>query len=324
MIKRIGLLTSGGDAPGMNATICAVTKTAERLGIEVFGITEGYYGLYHDQIKPLTYKDTQGIMNRGGTILASARFPEFKDEATRKEAIKNLDKLNIDALIVIGGDGSYMGAVRLSEMGYPCIGIPGTIDNDAPGTDFTIGFDTALNTIVEAVDRLIDTSTSHRRCSIVQVMGRNAGDLAIWAAISTDAEVCIVPEFDHPIENIVEQIKSEKKSGKKHFIILLAEGVKIREELVQRIEVETGIETRATVLGHIQRGGAPSAVDRVLAVRMGCMAVELLIQGKSAQCIGIVDNKLIYSNILETIDSIHTVSEELYNIANNKNRSNNE
>ncbi len=317
MIKKIGVLTSGGDAPAMNAAVRAVVRTANTNGIEVYGIYEGYYGLYHDQIELLDSKKVAGIINSGGTFLGSARFPEFKEEATRKEAIKNLDKHGIEALVVVGGDGSYMGAKKLSEMGYPCIGLPGTIDNDAPRTELTIGFDTALNTIVEAVDRLRDTSGSHRRCSIVEVMGRDAGDLALHAGIATGAEFTFIPEITSDIEEMITKLNDDKLSGKKHFIVIVAEGVDVNvHELAKRVESETDIETRATVLGHIQRGGQPTAADRVLASRMGNYGVELLIEGHSARCVGIMKNELIHSDIIEAMEETHTVDENLYTIAN--------
>lgn len=317
MIKKIGVLTSGGDAPGMNAAVRAVVRTALVNDIEVYGIYEGYYGLYHDQIEQLDTVKAGGIINRGGTFLGSARFPEFAQEEIRKEAIKNLDKYGIEALVVIGGDGSFMGAKKLSEMGYPCIGIPGTIDNDAPRTDFTIGFDTALNTIVEAVDRLRDTSSSHKRCSIVKVMGRDAGDLALWSGIATGAEFTLVPEIETNVEDIITKLKSDQVAGKKNFVIIVAEGVDINvDELAKKVETETNIETRATILGHIQRGGQPTAFDRVLASRMGNYSVNLLMEGQSARCIGIKENVLVHNDIIEAMDDEHTVDETLYTIAN--------
>lgn len=315
-MKKIAVLTSGGDAPGMNPAIRAVVRTALALDIEVYGITEGYYGLYHDQIKLLTREDVMGISHEGGTILGSARFPEFADEEVRKKAIQNLDKHGIEGLVVIGGNGSYMGAVRLSEMGYPCIGIPGTIDNDAPLTDSTIGFDTALNTIVDAVDKLKDTSASHRRCSVVEVMGRDAGDLALYAGIATGADFTIIPEEEYSIDEIVNKILEQQKLGKKHFTIIVAEGTKITDQLVTIIEDRTGVDCRSTILGHIQRGGSPSAIDRVLASRMGAYAVELLLEGKSARCVGIVNSHLVNNDILESIDIKHTIDSDLYRLAN--------
>lgn len=315
-MKKIAILTSGGDAPGMNPAIRAVVRTALAKEIEVYGIYDGYYGLYHDNIKQLTRKDVMGIMSDGGTILGSARFPEFAQEEVRKKAITNLEKHGIEGLVVIGGNGSYMGAVRLSEMGYPCIGIPGTIDNDAPLTDSTIGFDTALNTIVEAVDKLRDTSTSHGRCSVVEVMGRDAGDLALYAGIAAGADFTIIPEIEAPVSSIIEQIKKQQERGKKHFIIIVAEGVKKSQEICDTIIKETGVDTRLTILGHVQRGGSPSGIDRVLAARMGAYSVELLMNGESARCVGIINNHLVNNDILEAIDVPHKIDSDLYQLAN--------
>lgn len=316
MVKKIAVLTSGGDSPGMNAAVRSVVRTCTANKIEVYGIYEGYYGLYHDHIKKLDSNSVSNIINQGGTFLGSARFPEFADEKIRKEAIKNLDKHGIEALVVIGGDGSFMGAKRLSEMGYPCIGIPGTIDNDTPSSDFTIGFDTALNTIVEAVDKLRDTSASHKRCSVVEVMGRNAGDLALWAGIATGAEVTIIPEIDYNIDDLITKLNFDKSNGKKHFIIIVAEGLKIAQELTKRIEEETNIETRATILGHIQRGGRPSGADRVLASQMGSYAVELLMKGETGRCVGIVSNELVHDDIITALNQTHTVDKKMYELAN--------
>ncbi len=316
MLKKIAVLTSGGDAPGMNASVRSVVRTALANGIEVYGIYDGYYGLYHNNIKKLESKDVAGVINQGGTFLGSARFPEFKEESIRKEAIKNLDKLGIQALIVIGGDGSYMGAKKLSILGYPCIGIPGTIDNDAPRTDFTIGFDTALNTIVEAVDRLRDTSGSHKRCSVVEVMGRDAGDLALYAGIATGAEFTLIPEIEYNVQDIIDKLNADKINGKNHFIIIVAEGLKIAASLSKQIEELTGIETRATILGHIQRGGRPSGQDRVLAALMGSYAVELLMQGQSARCVGIQNNEMVHNDIIEALSDKHTVDFKKYELSN--------
>lgn len=316
MIKKIAVLTSGGDAPGMNAAVRSVVRTALTNDIEVYGIRDGYYGLYHDDISRMESNDVANIINQGGTVLGSARFPEFAEESIRKEAIKNLDKRGIQALVVIGGDGSFMGAKKLSEMGYPCIGIPGTIDNDTPSSDFTIGFDTALNTIVEAVDKLRDTSGSHQRCSVVEVMGRNAGDLALWAGIASGAEATLVPEIEYSEDEIINKLKIDKAAGKKHFIIIVAEGLKISNELPEAIEKGTGIETRATILGHIQRGGRPTAFDRVLAARMGSYAIELLMAGESGRSIGIVDNKLVHDDITTALGKEHKIDGSLYELAN--------
>ncbi|SMF20251.1 6-phosphofructokinase [Alteromonadaceae bacterium Bs31] len=304
MVKRIGVLTSGGDAPGMNAAVRAVVRNAIHYDLEVCGIYNGYYGLYHDEIKPLDRRSVSDTVNRGGTFLGSARFPEFKEEDVRKEAIRNLDKHGIEALVVIGGDGSYMGAKKLTEMGFPCIGIPGTIDNDVAGTDYTIGYYTALNTVLDAVDRLRDTSTSHKRISLVEIMGRHCGDLTIFSAISCGAEYAIVPEMPFDEESFLQQLKEQVVHGKAHGIVCITELITDVVKLAERIEQETGLETRATVLGHIQRGGAPTAFDRVLASRLGAYAVELLRAGEGGRCVGIQANELVHHDIIEALTSM--------------------
>lgn len=316
MIKKIGVLTSGGDAPGMNSAVRAVVRTAEACGLEVYGIHDGYYGLYHNDIKRLTSLDVSGIGSKGGTLLGTARFPEFAEEATRKEAIKNLDAHGIEALVVIGGDGSYMGAMKLSKMGYPCIGVPGTIDNDAPQTEYTIGFDTALATILDSADRLRDTSASHKRCAVLEVMGRDAGDLALNAGVACGADYTIIPELDYDLERMYEILRTKRELGKRAFLIVIAEGVEIKNQLENLIETNTGIETRKTVIGHIQRGGAPTAADRILAARLASYAVELLIEGKSARCVGIERNKLVNNDIIEAMNLPHNVDKQLYNLSN--------
>lgn len=316
MIKKIAVLTSGGDAPGMNSAVRSVVRTCIANDIEIYGIEDGYYGLFHDKIRKLESNDVANIINRGGTFLGSARFPEFAEESVRVEAVKNLDKYGIEGLVVIGGDGSFMGAKRLAEMGYPTIGIPGTIDNDTPSSDFTIGFDTALNTIVEAVDKLRDTSGSHQRCSVVEVMGRNAGDLALWAGIATGAEATLIPEIHYDKDEILAKLKRDRDNGKRHFIVIVAEGLKVTDKIASSIEEITGIETRATILGHIQRGGVPTAFDRVLAGRMGSYAVELLIDGQCGRCIGIQKNKLVHDDIITALNQEHVVDEGMYKLAN--------
>ncbi|MFQ3175345.1 MAG: 6-phosphofructokinase 1 [Psychromonas sp.] len=317
MIKKIGVLTSGGDAPGMNSAIRAVVRCALANEIEVYGIYDGYAGLHKGNIKQLTRHSVSDMINRGGTFLGSARFPEFKEESVRREAIKNLESHGIEALVVIGGDGSYMGAKKLSEMGYPCIGIPGTIDNDIAGTDYTIGFMTCLNTIVDAVDRLRDTSSSHNRISIVEVMGRYCGDLTLWSAIAGGSEYVVLPEIGFDEAELFEHIETGEASGKKHAIIMITEHVTDVTELAKRIEEKTGRETRATILGHIQRGGSPMAFDRVLASRMGARAVELLIDGKSARCIGIQHGDMVDHDIIECLEEMQRpFREDLYNLSN--------
>ncbi|MGL4952373.1 MAG: 6-phosphofructokinase [Culicoidibacterales bacterium] len=322
MIKRIGVLTSGGDAPGMNAAIRAVVREAVKNGIEVYGIENGYYGLIHENIRPLGRYDVSDVLSEGGTFLRSARFPEFKDPAVRDEAVKVLNKWGIEALVVIGGDGSYMGAKLLTELGVNCIGLPGTIDNDIPGTDYTIGFNTALTTIVEAIDKLRDTSSSHHRASVVEVMGRHAGDLALWAAIAGGAEDVIIPEINKPKEELFKRLREDYAVGKRHAIIVVAEGLVLdghfesSAALAKQIETESGFETRATVLGHIQRGGTPSAFDRVLASRMGAYAVQQLIAGVGGRCIGIQNERLVHHDIIDAMENQrHEIDKEMFDLA---------
>lgn len=301
MVKRIGILTSGGDAPGMNAAVRAVGRYALKHDLEIFAIYEGYYGLVHDQIKQIGRRDVSEIINRGGTILGSARFPEFKEKKVLEKGIDNLKKHGIDALVVIGGDGSYMGAKDITEYGFPCIGIPGTIDNDVAGTDYTIGFFTALNTVLEAIDRLRDTSSSHRRISIVEIMGRYCGELTMQAAIGSGAEYVVVPEKEFDETELIRTIQKDMQGGKGHAIIAITEHICNVNELAKRIESVTGIETRETVLGHIQRGGSPTAFDRILASRMGAYAVELLMAGHGGRCVGIENNRLVHHDIIDAI-----------------------
>ena len=317
MIKRIGVLTSGGDAPGMNSAVRAVVRAGLANGIEVYGIYDGYAGLHQGKIEKLSRHSVSDMINRGGTFLGSARFPEFKEESVRKEAIKNLEKNGIEALIVIGGDGSYMGAKKLTEMGYPCIGIPGTIDNDIAGTDYTIGFMTSLNTIVDAIDRLRDTSSSHNRISIVEIMGRYCGDLTLWAALAGGCEYAILPEVEFDEDALIKEIEAGEAKGKKHAIIALTEHITDVNQLAKRIEEKTGRETRATVLGHIQRGGAPMAFDRVLAGRMGAYGVDLLMAGEEARCIGIQNGKMVSHDIIDCLENMkRPFRKDLYDLSN--------
>ena len=291
MIKRIGILTSGGDSPGMNAAIRAVTRVGINSGLEVFGIYNGYKGMVEGYIEPLTKESVSDIVNRGGTILGSARLPEFKDEDVRKKAVKQLQKRGIEAVVVIGGDGSYRGALELTHMGINCIGLPGTIDNDITCTDYTIGFQTALETIVDAVDKLKDTSNSHHRCSIVEVMGNRCGDLALWSGIATGAEIIVTSEtgFDEP--EILDRLRDlDLIRKKKHAIIVISEKITDVHQLAKKISLNTGFSGRATVLGHIQRGGSPCPFDRMLASQMGEKAVDLLMQGIGGQCVSIREN----------------------------------
>ncbi|MXP67930.1 6-phosphofructokinase [Pantoea sp. Aalb] len=304
MIKKIGVLTSGGDAPGMNAAIRGVVRSALSSSLKVFGIYDGYLGLYKNNITILDRYSVSDIVNRGGTFLGSARFPEFSNENIRQLAIKNLKNHGIDALVVIGGDGSYVGAKRLTEMGIPCIGLPGTIDNDVAGTDYTIGYFTALETVVEAIDRLRDTSSSHQRISIVEVMGRCCGDLTLAAAIAGGCEFIVLPEIPYTREELLSKIKAGISKGKKHAIIAITEHICNINNLAQYIEEKTKRETRATVLGHIQRGGAPCAYDRILASRMGIYSIELLLQGYGGRCVGIQNEKMVHHDIIDAIDNM--------------------
>jgi 6-phosphofructokinase 1 len=316
MIKKIGVLTSGGDAPGMNAAIRGVVRTALSAGLEVYGVYDGYQGLYEDRIAKLDRSSVSDVINRGGTFLGSARFPEFKEVAIREKAIKNLEKHGIEALVVIGGDGSYMGAKKLTEMGYPCIGLPGTIDNDIAGTDYTIGYLTALNTVIDNIDRLRDTSSSHQRISIVEIMGRHCGDLTLTASIAGGCEYIITPEKSWSKEELIKSLQEGMDKGKKHAIIALTELMMDANELAKEIEEATGRETRATVLGHIQRGGRPTAFDRVLASRMGNYAVHLLMEGQGGRCVGIQKEELVHHDIIDAIENMRRpVREDLYQVA---------
>lgn len=315
-MKKIAVLTSGGDAPGMNAAIRAVVRTAIYNGIEVMGVQRGYSGLINGELFSMDKTSVSDIIQRGGTILRTARCPEFKDEEVRKKAAKILKAYGVDALVVIGGDGSFTGAKLLSKLGIKTIGLPGTIDNDLAYTDFTLGFDTALNTVVDAINKIRDTSTSHERVSIVEVMGRDCGDLSLYAGIAGGAESIIIPEvgeFDK--DQLCRTILEGKNQGKMHNLVILAEGIGGAFELAKYVEEVTGIETRATILGHIQRGGSPSATDRVLASRMGAKAVEVLLEGKTSRVIGIRDNKIIDQDIDEALAMESKFDKELYDIS---------
>lgn len=306
MIKKIAVLTSGGDAPGMNAAIRGVVRTALSEGLEVFGIYDGYQGLYHNRIKPLTRYSVSDMINRGGTFLGSARFPEFKHPEVRAKCADVLRSHGIDALIVIGGDGSYMGAKLLTEEhGFPCIGIPGTIDNDVAGTDYTIGYQTALQTAVTAIDRLRDTSSSHQRISIVEIMGRHCSDLTISAGIAGGCEYIVASEVEFNREELIQEIERSIANGKRHALIVITELICDVNELAREIEARVQHETRATILGHIQRGGTPCAFDRILASRMGVYAVDLLMQGKGGYCVGIQNEHLVHHDIIDAINNMH-------------------
>lgn len=280
--KKIGVLTSGGDAPGMNAAVRAVVREARDHGVEVVAIYEGYKGLIEGNVKVFDMRDVSNIINHGGTILYSARSTEFKTEEGMQKAVATCQKFGIEGIVCIGGDGTFRGATDLSRRGIPCIGIPGTIDNDIASTDYTIGYDTAMNTAIMMIDRLRDTCESHFRCNVVEIMGRNSGYIALNVGLATGAAQIVVAEMPFDEERMFEEIMLGKRRGKRHYIILVAEGVQgYAEALTERIEKTTGVESRFTRLGHVVRGGSPTLRDRVVASRMGIAAVDLLLEGKS-------------------------------------------
>ncbi|GAA0334165.1 MULTISPECIES: 6-phosphofructokinase [Oceanobacillus] len=314
-MKKIGVLTSGGDAPGMNAAIRAVVRKAIYHDMEVFGVKNGYQGLMDGNFEKMHLGSVGDIIHRGGTILFSARSEEFKTDEGQQKAVEQLKKAGIEGLIVIGGDGSFKGAQKLTAKGIPCIGVPGTIDNDIAGTDFTIGFDTSLNTIIDAVDKVRDTATSHERTYVIEVMGRNAGDLALWAGLSVGAESILIPEQNDEFSQIVDRLNRGHKRGKKHSIILLAEGVGNGFDVGKQIEEATDLETRVTVLGHIQRGGSPTGQDRVLASRLGAAAVELLLNNKGGRMVGIQNNKIVDNDIDDILKLKHHIDNEMFQLS---------
>ena len=304
MEKKLAILTSGGDAPGMNAAIRATAKIAESYGFEVYGIRRGYLGMLNDEIFPITGRFVSGIIDKGGTVLLTARCEEFKQARFREIAANNLKKKGIEYLVVIGGDGSYRGANLLyKEHGIRVVGIPGTIDNDICGTDFTLGFDTCLNTILDAMSKIRDTATSHERTILIQVMGRRAGDLALHACIAGGGDGIMIPEMDNPIEMLALQLKERRKNGKLHDIVLVAEGVGNVFEIEEKLRGHINSEIRSVVLGHIQRGGTPSGRDRVLASRMAAKAVEVLSKGEAGVMVGIEKNEMV-THTLEKACSI--------------------
>ncbi|HET7627799.1 MAG TPA: 6-phosphofructokinase [Bacillales bacterium] len=314
-MKRIGVLTSGGDSPGMNAAIRAVVRKAIFHRLEVYGIYHGYTGLIAGNIKPLEIGSVGDIIHRGGTMLYTARSEEFKTAEGQKKAIAQLKRFAIEGVVVIGGDGSFRGADKLNDYGIATIGIPGTIDNDISGTDFTIGFDTALNTVIDAIDKIRDTATSHERTYVVEVMGRDAGDLALWSGLADGAESILIPEAPYDMKQIVSRLKRGHDRGKKHSIIIVAEGVGSGVDIGRQIKQETNLETRVTVLGHIQRGGSPTAADRVLASRLGAKAVELLLEGKGGRMVGIKNNRIVDSELATAWKRSHIIDSEMYKLS---------
>lgn len=319
-IKRIGVLTSGGDAPGMNAAIRAVVRACTYYNIETVGIRQGYEGLIQSDLTVFGPRSVRNIINQGGTILKTARSEEFRTSEGRKKAFENIQKNNIDALIVIGGDGSFTGAkIFFEEYNIPFIGVPGTIDNDIFGTDFTIGYDTALNTVVESIDKLRDTATSHDRVFFVEVMGRDAGFIALNSGIASGAQDILIPEEKDSIDDLIESLEQSDKSGKKSSIVVVAEGEQLGNiyKLAEQVkDKKPHYDIRVTVLGHIQRGGSPTCQDRVLASRLGIAAVEALLEGKTNVMAGLRSNKVVYTPIEEAIQKHNEIDQDLIKIAN--------
>ncbi len=312
-IKTIGVLTSGGDAPGMNAAVRAVVRAGKERGLKVMGIQRGYEGLVNGEIKELDARDVSDIIQRGGTILQTARCKAFKTDECQYKAISIAREHGIEGLVVVGGDGSFQGARALSLKGFPTVGIPGTIDNDIGCSDYTIGYDTCLNTVQYAIDKIRDTAVSHERCSVVEVMGRNAGHIALAVGVAVGAEIILIPERPFDFEkDVLRPISENKKRGKKHNMIIVAEGIGGTMELAKKIEEITGIETRATILGYVQRGGSPSVRDRIMASEMGVRAVELLSEGIGNRVIAFKDNRICDFDILEGLNMVKTIDEELY------------
>lgn len=311
---RIGVLTSGGDAPGMNATIRAVVRTGLANGDKVFGIYDGYRGLVEGKIVEFTRKDVSEILNKGGTILGTARLPEFKYEQVRSLAINQLKKNDIEALICIGGDGTYTGALRLHEMGIKTIGVPGTIDNDIASSDFTIGFSTALSTVCEAIDKLRDTSSSHQRCSIIEVMGRHCGDLALYSGICCGAEYIITNETGLDKDDLLASLKANRLAGRRHAIVVISENMTDVHQLAKEVEAYSGYECRATVLGYVQRGGTPTPEDRLLAARLGKYAIDLLHEGITGVAVGVIKNELHATPIEDALAMKSCENVELHNL----------
>lgn len=313
-MKRVGILTSGGDAPGMNAAVRAVVRAGLYHGLEMYVIYDGYKGLVEGNIVRVERDFVSDIINRGGTIIRSARLPEFKEIETRQKGVDQLKKFGIEALVCIGGDGTYQGAKALSNMGINCIALPGTIDNDVASSDFTIGFDTALNTIVDAVGKLRDTSSSHQRCSVIEVMGRYCGDLALYSGIACGADLIVTS--DHPLTRtqIIEKLTEKHNESKRHAIVIITEKLCDVHELARDIEHYSGYECRAEVLGRIQRGGTPTARDRILAGRMGVKAIELLIEGKGGRCIGLRGMDLVDYDIDDALKMERDIHKDLIKV----------
>ena len=314
--KKIAVLTSGGDAPGMNAALRAVVRAGISYGMEVYGVRRGYNGLLNGDMFPMNLRSVSDIIHRGGTFLYTARSPEFNTPAGVKKAADKCREMGIDGVVVIGGDGSFRGARDLTNAGIPCIGIPGTIDNDIACTEYTVGFDTAMNTAMEMIDRLRDTTESHDRCSVVEVMGRRCGDIALQTGIAVGATAILVPEVPYDFErDVIQRMKFTQKTGKKHFIIIVAEGVGGVQEMAERIQRETGVESRATILGHVQRGGSPTVRDRVAGSQMGYRAVELLKEGTGNRVVAMQKDQIVDFDIFEALNMKKSIDLDLYRVA---------
>ena len=314
--KNIAVLTSGGDAPGMNAAVRAVVRTGINFGMKVYGVKRGYNGLLGGDLEEMNMRSVSDIMQHGGTALFTARSPEFNTPEGVKKAADMCRKLDIDGLVVIGGDGSFRGARDLTGEGILTIGVPGTIDNDIACTDYTMGYDTALNTAMEMIDRIRDTTESHDRCSVVEVMGRRCGDIALNVGVAAGAIATLVPEVPFDFEkDVIGRIRMAQKTGKRHYIIVVAEGVGHTQEITERIQKETGIESRATILGHVQRGGSPTLRDRVVASRMGYHAVDLLNQGIGNRVVAMKGENIVDYDITEALEMPRTFDERLYRVS---------
>jgi len=314
-LKRIGVLTSGGDAPGMNAAIRSVVRYGVYHNLEVIGILRGYAGLINDNLRPLDHRSVSGIINRGGTILETARCDEFLTEEGQRKAVETLKRNRIDALVVIGGDGTYRGAIQLWDKWHiPCVGVPATIDNDLNGTDITIGADTAINTALEATDKIRDTATSMERVFVIEVMGRDSGFIAIHVALASGAEEVLVPELSHNLEDMCRDIVEGSRRGKNSWIIIVAEGAARADKVAEKITEMTGLETRVAVLGHIQRGGNPTAQDRILATRLGAAAVDLILNGEFGKAVGIKDGEINVVDLHDAVKGKGAVVEPFYQL----------
>lgn len=315
-VNTIGVLTSGGDAPGMNAAVRAVVRTALNKGIKVMGIQRGYKGLLAGEIREMDRQDVSDIIQKGGTVLGTARSSEFRTEEGQAKGAEMCRKFGIEGIVVIGGDGSYRGAQKLAEHGINTIGLPGTIDLDIACTDYTIGFDTAINTAMQAIDKVRDTSSSHERCSIIEVMGRNAGYIALWCGVANGAEDILIPEkYQYDEQEIINNIIKSRKKGKTHHIIINAEGIGHSTSMARRIEAATGMETRATILGYMQRGGSPTCKDRYYASIMGAYAVDLLAEGKTNRVVGYKNGEFQDFDIDEALAMQKDIPEYQYNVA---------